>query len=52
MVSYCSQLLLLFDYYINIEISAKLGTVKYLSKYIYKGPNKATMEISNGCYEN
>jgi len=25
-----------------------LGTVKYLSKYIYKGPDRATMEISGG----
>ena len=34
--------------YINVEISAGLGTVKYLSKYIYKGPDRATMEISGG----
>jgi len=45
-VSYCLQLLLLFDCYLNIEISAGLGTIKYLSKYIYKGPNRATIEIS------
>jgi len=45
-VSYCPQLFLLFDYYINIEISARLETVKYLSKYIYKGSDRATMEIS------
>jgi len=45
-VLHCSQLLLLFDCHINVEISARLGTVKYLSKYIYKGPDKATMEIS------
>jgi len=48
MVPYCPQLLLLFDSHINIEISAGLGTVKYLSKYIYKGPDRATMEISGG----
>jgi len=47
-VLYCPQLLLLFDYHINVEISARLGTVKYLSKYIYKGSNRATMEISGG----
>ena len=46
MVPYCPQLFLLFDCHLNIEISAGLGTVKYLSKYIYKGPDKATMEIS------
>jgi len=32
---------------LNVEISAGLGTVKYLSKYIYKGPDRATMEISD-----
>ena len=47
-VSYCPQLLLLFNCYINAEISAGLGTVKYLSKYIYKGSNRATMKISSG----
>ena len=47
MVPYCSQLLLLFDCYINIEVSAGLRTVKYLSKYIYKGSNRATIEISS-----
>jgi len=46
-VPYCPQLLL-FDCYLNVEISARLGTVKYLSKYIYKGPDRATMEISGG----
>jgi len=46
MVPYCSQLLLLFDCHINMEVSAILGTVKYLSKYIYKGSNRATIEIS------
>jgi len=44
---YCPQLLLLFDCHINVEISAGLGTVKYLSKYIYKGPDRVTMEISS-----
>jgi len=45
-VLYYSQLLLLFDCHLNVEISARLGTVKYLSKYIYKGPDRATIEIS------
>ena len=47
-VPYCPQLLLLFDCHLNVEISAGLGTVKYLSKYIYKSPDRATMEISSG----
>ena len=46
-INICPQLLLLFDCHLNIEISARLGTVKYLSKYIYKGPDRATMEISD-----
>ena len=29
-----------------MEVSARLRTVKYLSKYIYKGFNRATIEIS------
>jgi len=45
-VPHCPQLLLLFDCHLNVEISAGLGTVKYLSKYIYKGPDRTTMEIS------
>ena len=48
MVSHCPQLLFLYNCHINTEISARLETVKYLSKYIYKGPNKATMKISGG----
>jgi len=47
-VPYCPQLLLLFDCHLNVEISTGLETVKYLSKYIYKGPDRATMEISGG----
>ena len=30
-IPYCPQLLLLFDCHLNVEISAGLGTVKYLS---------------------
>jgi len=47
-IPYCPQLLLLFDCHLNIEISAGLGTAKYLSKYIYKGLDRATIEISGG----
>jgi len=46
-VPYCPQLLL-FDCHLNVKISAGFGTVKYLRKYIYKGPDRATMEISGG----
>jgi len=47
-VLYCPQLLLLFDCHINVEVSTRLETVKYLSKYIYKSPNRATIEIGGG----
>ena len=47
MVSYYSQLLLFFDCYINIEVSTGLETIKYLSKYIYKGSSRTTIEISS-----
>jgi len=47
MVPYYPRFLFLFDCYINIEISTGLRTVKYLSKYIYKGSNRTTMEISD-----
>ena len=47
-VSYCPQLLLFFDCHINIEVSTGLGTIKYLSKYIYKGSDRTTIEISSG----
>jgi len=47
-VPYCPCLLFLFDYHINVEVCARLGTVKYLSKYIYKGPDRATIEIGGG----
>jgi len=47
MVPYYPRFLFLFDCYINIEISTGLRTVKYLSKYIYKGSDKATIEISS-----
>jgi len=46
-VSYCSQLLLLFDCYLNVKISTRSENVKYLSKYIYKGSDRATMKISS-----
>ena len=46
-VPYYPQLLL-FDCHLNVKISAGFGTVKYLSKYIYKGPDRATMKISGG----
>ena len=31
--------------YINIEIYITIKAVKYIYKYIYKGPDKVTLEI-------
>jgi len=44
-VPHCPQLFF-FDCHINIKVSAGLETVKYLSKYIYKSFDRATMKIS------
>ena len=46
-VLYCSQLVLLFDCHINVKVSARLEAIKYLSKYIYKSSDRATIKISS-----
>jgi len=46
-VPYYSQLVLLFDCHINVKVSARLEAIKYLSKYIYKSSDRATIEISS-----
>jgi hypothetical protein len=40
-VSYSPWLLLLFRCHINVEVVASLNTVKYVFKYIWKGPDYA-----------
>ena len=38
------ELLVLFQCHINVEVCASIKFVKYIHKYIYKGPNHATLE--------
>lgn len=39
------ELLVEFDCHINLEVCATIKAVKYVHKYIYKGPDRATLEI-------
>ncbi|OBZ78054.1 hypothetical protein A0H81_02325 [Grifola frondosa] len=44
-VPYNPQLSAEFDCHINVEICASVRAVKYIHKYIYKGHDKATLEV-------
>jgi len=37
----------LFKIYVNVEVCATVSAIKYINKYIYKGHDKATMQINN-----
>ena len=37
------ELLVQFDYHINLEVCGSIKVVKYIHKYIYKGPDHATV---------
>jgi hypothetical protein len=37
----------MFNAHINIEVSTDIQNVKYLFKYVYKGPNHVVMVIAN-----
>jgi hypothetical protein len=39
-------LLTKYDAHINVEVCNNICAVKYLSKYVYKGHDRATIEIS------
>jgi hypothetical protein len=39
------SLLMLYNCYINVEICLSIKAVKYLYKYIYKGPNRASYSV-------
>jgi Helitron helicase-like domain at N-terminus len=39
------QLLVEFNCHINLEVCASINSVKYIHKYIYKGHDRATLEV-------
>jgi hypothetical protein len=43
-VPHSRQLLAEFDCHINVEVCASINSVKYIHKYIYKGPDRATLQ--------
>jgi hypothetical protein len=38
-------LLMIYNFHINVEICSSIKIVKYLYKYIYKGPNGASYSV-------
>jgi hypothetical protein len=44
-VAYNPYLLLKYNAHINIEACTSVSSVKYLYKYVYKGPDKADVEV-------
>jgi hypothetical protein len=36
---------LLFNYHINVEVCTSVATVKYLYKYVYKGNDRAQVDV-------
>ncbi|KAL3851390.1 hypothetical protein ACJIZ3_013272 [Penstemon smallii] len=45
-IPYCPYLLAKFDCHINVEICSDIKLVKYLYKYIYKGHDKASYQVT------
>lgn len=43
-VPHSKQLIVEFDCHINLEVCASIKSVKYIHKYIYKGPDRATLQ--------
>ena len=41
------ELLVMFDCHINLEVCGSIKAVKYIHKYIYKGPDRATIQAGN-----
>ena len=41
------ELLVQFDCHINLEVCGSIKAVKYIHKYIYKGPDHATIQAGN-----
>jgi hypothetical protein len=46
-VPYNPYLIRRYKAYINVEICITVQAVKYIHKYIYKGRDRATLEIAN-----
>ncbi|XP_003739875.1 uncharacterized protein LOC100902110 [Galendromus occidentalis] len=44
-VPYCPYLTLTFEAHINVEVCALLHAIKYLFKYLYKGPDRARLRL-------
>ncbi|KAI5390641.1 hypothetical protein KIW84_075804 [Lathyrus oleraceus] len=49
-VPYNPWLLLKYDCHINVEICSSIKSIKYLYKYVYKGPDCVAMEVHKGSY--
>ncbi|XP_028074574.1 uncharacterized protein LOC114276939 [Camellia sinensis] len=47
-ISYNPWLLLKYDCHINLEICSSVTSVKYLYKYVYKGPGRVALEVRQG----
>ncbi|KAI5408976.1 hypothetical protein KIW84_054703 [Lathyrus oleraceus] len=47
-VPYNPWLLLKYDCHINVEICSIIKSIKYLYKYVYKGPDRVAMEVHRG----
>ena len=47
-VPYNPWLLLKYDCHINVEVFSSIKSVKYLYKYVYKGPDRIAMEVHRG----
>ena len=51
-VPYNPYLLLKFEAHINVEVVVSINGVKYVYKYTTKGPDRITVQVSNGLQEN
>ncbi|XP_073139037.1 uncharacterized protein [Henckelia pumila] len=47
-VPYNPWLLLKYDCHINVEVCGGIKCVKYIYKYIHKGPDRVALEVHNG----
>ncbi|KAF1854814.1 hypothetical protein Lal_00026526 [Lupinus albus] len=51
-VPYNPWLLLKYDCHINVEVCSSIKSIKYLYKYVYKGPDRVAMEVHRGIHTN